>query len=69
MKKIIDYAVVRNTDRVVFTSEVKVMILDGWQPYGSMTVDNCFNQAMVRYESEAKEIQMLYALESVDMSI
>lgn len=55
MRKIIKYCVVESRDTEDFENEVRGLIVDGWQPFGSIFIDGnrAMLQAMVMYEEHS----------------
>ena len=54
--KIIEYVLLKNSDRRMFNDEVNFHIEDGWQPFcSSYKYKACFYQSMVKYEKDKNE--------------
>ena len=56
--KIIDYKLVTESNSTDLTYEVRSMIENGYQPYGSLVYENdWYIQAMVKYQSDQINVE------------
>jgi hypothetical protein len=55
MRKIIEYGILMSSSTSELANDVNDAIAKGWQPYGSLTINNAIvAQAMVKYQLEEK---------------
>ena len=63
MKKVIEYIAISTTKYDKFIAEVNLLIKDGWQPFGGLTIADVngaqteYGQALVKYKEEKNVLE------------